>query len=49
MKQTTRWMASLAQLSPQLSEAVQAVFACPLFEWKGTGWVPVDGSLPAIP
>jgi len=49
MKQTMRWMASLAQLSPQLSEAVQAVFACPLFEWKGTGWVPVDGSLPAIP
>lgn len=49
MKQTTRWKTSLGELNPELSDAVQAVFGCPLFEWKVDGWVPVDESLPEIP
>jgi adenine/guanine phosphoribosyltransferase-like PRPP-binding protein len=49
MKQTTRWKTSLGELSPQLRDSVQAVFACPLFEWKLDGWKPVDGSMPEIP
>jgi adenine/guanine phosphoribosyltransferase-like PRPP-binding protein len=49
MKQTTRWKRSLGELDSQLSDAVQAVFGCPLFEWKVEGWVPIEGSLPEIP
>jgi adenine/guanine phosphoribosyltransferase-like PRPP-binding protein len=49
MKQTTRWKTSLGELSPELRDAVQAVFASPLFEWKVDGWVPVAGSLPEVP
>jgi adenine/guanine phosphoribosyltransferase-like PRPP-binding protein len=49
MKQTTRWKTSLGELDSQLSDVVQAVFGCPLFEWNPDGWVPVAGSLPEIP
>ena len=49
MKQTTRWRASLEELSPQLSDAIQAVFGCPMFMWQAVGWAPVEGSMPSIP
>ena len=49
MKQTTRWTVSLEEFGPQLRDAVKAVFGCPMFMWQAEGWVPIEGSMPAIP
>jgi adenine/guanine phosphoribosyltransferase-like PRPP-binding protein len=49
MKQTTRWQKPVGDVSPALRDSVQAVFGCPLFEEKDDGWVPVAGTLPAVP
>jgi adenine/guanine phosphoribosyltransferase-like PRPP-binding protein len=49
MKQTTRWQTPLADVSPALRDCVRAVFGCPLFEDKGGGWMPIDGTLPDVP
>jgi hypothetical protein len=49
MKQTTRWQAPLAAVDPALPGKVRAVFGCPLFARGEGGWVPVEGSLPAVP
>ncbi|WP_423963031.1 phosphoribosyltransferase [Bradyrhizobium sp.] len=47
MKQTNRWEAVAAGLSPPL--AVRAVFGCPLFVLGEAGWVPIAETEPAIP
>ncbi|OPY98095.1 phosphoribosyltransferase [Bradyrhizobium sacchari] len=47
MKQTNRWQASTAALSPPL--AVRAVYGCPLFQRGEAGWVPLVETQPAIP
>jgi adenine/guanine phosphoribosyltransferase-like PRPP-binding protein len=49
MKQTTRWQQPVGDVSPALRDSVRAVFGCPLFEEEGDGWVPVAGTLPAVP
>jgi adenine/guanine phosphoribosyltransferase-like PRPP-binding protein len=49
MKQTTRWQAPVDDISPALRDSVRAVFACPLFEEKDDGWMPIAGTLPEIP
>jgi adenine/guanine phosphoribosyltransferase-like PRPP-binding protein len=49
MKQTTRWQAPLAAVSPALAGSVRAVFGCPLFSRSADGWMPIEGSLPATP
>jgi adenine/guanine phosphoribosyltransferase-like PRPP-binding protein len=49
MKQTTRWQAPVGEVSPTLRDCVRGVFGCPLFEWGGDGWMPIDGTLPAVP
>ena len=49
MKQTTRWQAPVGEVSPALRDCVRGVFGCPLFEWAGDGWVPIEGTLPAVP
>ena len=49
MKQTTRWQAPLAAANPALVGAVHAVFGCPLFSHCADGWMPIEGSAPAIP
>ncbi|MBB4369715.1 adenine/guanine phosphoribosyltransferase-like PRPP-binding protein [Bradyrhizobium sp. cir1] len=47
MKQTNRWQASTAALSPSL--AVRAVYGCPLFQRNEAGWMPLLETQPAIP
>ena len=49
MKQTTRWQAPLASVSPALAGSVRAVFGSPLFARGADGWMPIEGSLPDIP
>jgi adenine/guanine phosphoribosyltransferase-like PRPP-binding protein len=49
MKQTNRWQAPLAEVSPALRDAVRAVFGCPLFVRSGDGWMPIEGTLPGVP
>jgi hypothetical protein len=49
MKQTTRWQGPVGEVSPALRDCVHGVFGCPLFEWAGDGWVPIEGTLPAVP
>jgi hypothetical protein len=49
MKQTTRWQVPVAEMSPALRDRVRGVFGCPLFEWSGEGWMPIEGTLPAVP
>ena len=49
MKQTTRWEAPLAAVSPALVASVRAVFGCPLFARAADGWVPIEGTFPEIP
>jgi hypothetical protein len=49
MKQTTRWQAPLAEVSPALRDSVRAVFGCPLFAWNADGWTPIERTLPQIP
>lgn len=49
MKQTTRWEAPLAEVSPALRDCVRAVFGCPLFAWAEDGWMPIEGTMPKVP
>jgi hypothetical protein len=49
MKQTTRWQVPVGEVSPALRDCVRGVFGCPLFERAGDGWVPIEGTLPAVP
>ena len=49
MKQTTRWQAPLAEVNPELRDAVRAVFGCPLFARSSDGWTPIEGTLPELP
>lgn len=49
MKQTTRWQVPVGDVSAELRDCVRGVFGCPLFERAGDGWVPIEGTLPAIP
>ena len=45
MKQTTRWMDTLASVDPALPGKVCGVFGGPLFERTEAGFVPVPGTL----
>jgi adenine/guanine phosphoribosyltransferase-like PRPP-binding protein len=47
MKQTNRWEAPAATLSPPLP--VRAVYGCPLFLRNDAGWMPIAETQPAIP
>ncbi|WP_247388302.1 MULTISPECIES: phosphoribosyltransferase family protein [unclassified Bradyrhizobium] len=47
MKQTNRWKAPVAALSPPL--VVRAVYGCPLFLRGDAGWMPLTETQPAIP
>jgi adenine/guanine phosphoribosyltransferase-like PRPP-binding protein len=49
MKQTTRWQQPVGDISPALRDSVRAVFACPLFEENGDGWMPIADTLAEIP
>jgi adenine/guanine phosphoribosyltransferase-like PRPP-binding protein len=49
MKQSTRWQAQLAAADKALPGSLRAVFGCPLFARGPDGWMPIDGSLPALP
>jgi adenine/guanine phosphoribosyltransferase-like PRPP-binding protein len=47
MKQSNRWEAQAAALSPPL--AVRAVYGCPLFRRGEAGWMPLAETQPAVP
>jgi hypothetical protein len=47
MKQTNRWEAPAATLSPPL--VVCGVYGCPLFLRSDAGWIPLTETQPTVP